>query len=42
MLLSVHAFTDPQLFELRYNPLLLLLGPTLFGTIKPIINPDNW
>lgn len=42
MLLAIHAFTDPQLFELRYNPLLLLLGPTLFGTVKRIIQPDNW
>ena len=42
ILLAIHAFTDPQLFELRYNPLLLFLGPTLLGSIKPIIHPDNW
>ncbi len=26
LLLGIHSFTDPQLFNLRYNPLIVLLG----------------
>lgn len=39
LMLAVHSFSDPQLFELRYDPFLLLVGTAIFrrGTL-PINN----
>jgi hypothetical protein len=30
LILAIHSFSDPQLFDLRYNPLLILMGAHLF------------
>jgi hypothetical protein len=34
MILALHSFTDPQLFEIRYNPMLSMLGAAYFYQLK--------
>ena len=42
LFLALHSLTDPQLFELRYNPFILLIGHVVFDNSYTILQPKQW